>query len=147
MHFVTGGAFNGKRAWVKQTYKGYHWISAYENASLPIDVSTIEGNLLVLEGIELWVKEFTNKYNLNECRNVWNRCLDQWQSWEKEKPGRIIVIIGTDITKGIVPVEKENRRWRDAAGWAFQDLAARAEKVDIIWYGINHTIKAGGEEE
>jgi adenosyl cobinamide kinase/adenosyl cobinamide phosphate guanylyltransferase len=50
-------------------------------------------------------------------------------------------VIGSDITKGVVPLEKENRIWRDLTGWAYQDTAAKAEKVDIIWYGLNQTMK------
>ena len=59
----------------------------------------------------------------------------------KKNYQRKLVVIGSDITKGIVPVEKENRLWRDVTGWAYQDLAAQADKIDIIWYGCNQTIK------
>jgi adenosylcobinamide kinase / adenosylcobinamide-phosphate guanylyltransferase len=65
--------------------------------------------------------------------------------WEQEKPQKKLVVIGTDITKGIVPVDRENRLWRDVTGWAYQDLAAQADKIDIIWYGCNQTIKQTGE--
>lgn len=58
-----------------------------------------------------------------------------------EKPSRKLVIIGTDISKGIVPLEKENRLWRDFTGWVYQDLVAKAERVDVIWYGINQIMK------
>ena len=145
MHFVTGGAFNGKRAWVKKTYTGAYWLSAYENFSIPTELDDIKGNLLILEGIEMWIRELTEQYDTIQCRDIWNRCIEDWQNWELAKPNRRLVVIGTDITKGIVPVEKENRLWRDVTGWAFQDIAARSSKVDLIWYGINQTIKAGGD--
>lgn len=144
MHFVTGGAFNGKRTWVKKTYKvrgAACWKSAYEDKALPAEITSMEGDLLILEGIEIWLKDLTKQYDSAKCRELWNRCLDHWNSWEKAKINRRLVVIGTDITKGIVPLEKENRLWRDVTGWAFQDLAARADQVDVIWYGINQTIK------
>lgn len=145
MHFVTGGAFNGKRAWVKKRYQEAHWISAYNHDPMPADFQKIDENLIVLEGIEIWLRELTKQYDAKECRERWNQFLNYWLTWENLKGPRKVVIIGTDITKGIVPMEKENRLWRDVTGWAYQDLAEMAEKVDLIWYGINQTIKSGGD--
>ncbi|MCQ6279213.1 bifunctional adenosylcobinamide kinase/adenosylcobinamide-phosphate guanylyltransferase [Bacillus sp. EB600] len=144
MHFITGGAFNGKRAWVKNTYQvNEHdgWISAYENELLPLDLTKIDQDLLIFEGIEIWLKTLTEQFDLNECRAFFNRCLDHWLAWEKSKVVQQLVLIGTDITKGIVPLEKENRVWRDLTGWAYQDIAAKSDRVDVIWYGLSKTIK------
>lgn len=143
MHFITGGAFNGKRAWVIKTYqveKDERWLSAYENHPLPRYVNH-DQNLLILEGIEIWLKLLTEQVDVQQSLEIWNSCLNAWLKWEKEKVSRNVIIIGTDITKGIVPVEKENRLWRDLTGWAYQETAAKALKVDVIWYGINKTIK------
>lgn len=144
MHFVTGGAFNGKRAWVKKTYwvnEQDHWLSAYENEPLPTNFMKIDNGVIVLEGVELWLKDLTKNYEANKCREIWNRRLENWLTWEKANLNRKLIVIGTDITKGIVPLEAENRRWRDVTGWAFQDIAAKSKKVDVIWYGLNQTIK------
>ncbi|NEX78096.1 hypothetical protein G4Z05_04225 [Bacillus thermocopriae] len=144
MHFITGGAFNGKKAWVKKTYrvtKDDPWISAYKNDLIPINLNGIDRNLIILEGAEQWIKKLTEIHNSTKSRELWNHYLNQWSSWEKEKPERQIVVIGTDITKGIVPLEAENRLWRDVTGWAFQDLAAKSDKIDVIWYGMNQSIK------
>lgn len=144
MHFITGGAFNGKRAWVSKTYgvkENEQWISAYENSQLPIEINDKHRELIVLEGIEIWLKSLTEKYESNKCREVWNQCLAHWLMWEGAEVNRQLVVIGTDITKGIVPMEKENRVWRDVTGWAYQDIALQSEKVDVIWYGLNQTIK------
>ncbi|MFF2448140.1 bifunctional adenosylcobinamide kinase/adenosylcobinamide-phosphate guanylyltransferase [Neobacillus sp. NPDC058068] len=144
MHFVTGGAFNGKRAWVKKTYsvnEHDHWLSAYENEPLPTNFMEINDGVIILEGVELWLKDLTKNYEANKCREFWNRRLEDWLTWEKANLNRKLIVIGTDITKGIVPLEAENRRWRDVTGWAFQDIAAKSNKVDVIWYGLNQTIK------
>lgn len=147
MHFITGGAFNGKRAWVKENYGICGtWLSAYQDHHLKADMNQIESNLLVLEGIEVWLRELTIAYDAYKCREIWNSSINHWLLWEKEKSNRLLVVIGNDITKGIVPMEKENRLWRDVTGWAYQDLAAKADKVDIIWYGLNQTIKNTGDE-
>ena len=31
--------------------------------------------------------------------------LEKWQMWERAKQGRKVILIGSDITKGIVPIE------------------------------------------
>ncbi|WHY02973.1 bifunctional adenosylcobinamide kinase/adenosylcobinamide-phosphate guanylyltransferase [Neobacillus sp. DY30] len=145
MHFITGGAFNGKRAWVKENYGVTGtWISAYQNHVLSADIDHIQSNLLVLEGIEAWLKELTKTYDADSCRDIWNSTFSHWLNWEEAETNRNLVVIGTDITKGIVPMEKENRLWRDVTGWVYQDIGAKADKVDIIWYGLNQTIKNGG---
>lgn len=148
MHFITGGAFNGKRAWIKEKY-GLNgtWFSAYRDHQLKADIIQIESNLLVLEGIEIWLKELTKNYDSYRCLEIWNTTLNHWLTWEKADVSRNLVVVGNDITKGIVPMEKENRVWRDVTGWAYQDLAAKADKVDIIWYGLNQTIKKTGDEK
>lgn len=79
--------------------------------------------------------------NARDGRAVLKKMLQSWLEWEDDEPERCLVLIGTDIGKGIVPMEKENRLWRDVAGWFFQDVAMRAENVDVIWYGLRQTIK------
>ena len=144
MHFIIGGAFNGKRAWVKNTYNVYEnkqWISAYDNHSLPINIIEIDQDVVILEGVELWLKELITKYDASMCREIWANCLENWLTWEQTALHRQLIVIGTDITKGIVPMEVENRLWRDVTGWAYQDTVAKSTKMDVIWYGLNQTIK------
>lgn len=144
MHFVTGGAFNGKRKWVKKLYQVHEaccWISAYENHPFPASINDRDRDFLVLEGIELWLKQILQTEDVNNYRDFFRNRIHHWLEWEMEKPSRKLVIIGTDISKGIVPLEKENRLWRDFTGWVYQDLVAKAERVDVIWYGINQIMK------
>ncbi|WP_042356012.1 bifunctional adenosylcobinamide kinase/adenosylcobinamide-phosphate guanylyltransferase [Bacillus rubiinfantis] len=146
MHFVTGGAFNGKRAWVKNHYQQAEWYSAYDNQPLPRKLmGLVSGDILVLEGIELWLKSLALQYKQWECCEIWRQYLETWLAWEMANPERRIVVIGTDITKGIVPIESADRCWRDMVGWAFQDVAAVSAQVDLIWYGLNQTIKQRGQ--
>ena len=53
----------------------------------------------------------------------------------------MVILIGTDITKGIVPIEAENRVWRDVTGRVYQDTVSICNRVDLIWYGINKRLK------
>ncbi|MCF6411676.1 bifunctional adenosylcobinamide kinase/adenosylcobinamide-phosphate guanylyltransferase [Pseudalkalibacillus salsuginis] len=146
MHFITGGAFNGKKSWVKKHYQieghsHYQWVSAYQQDPLPFDLSTFGKQLLFLEGIEQWIKGLLLEMDMDESRRSWHERLVKWQRWEDKNRLNRIILIGTDISKGIVPLEKTERTWRDVTGWCYQDSAEKAERVDLVWYGINQRIK------
>lgn len=147
MHFITGGAFNGKSAWVRQLYEMDEqlgdWQSAYQSEiDLEFnDLGLIEANLFVIEGVEMLTKQLASYYPLEEARNKWHAIIQKWLAWEQVDPNRTVVVIGTDITKGIVPLDPAERKWRDVTGWAFQDVTKVADRVDLVWYGINKQLK------
>jgi adenosylcobinamide kinase/adenosylcobinamide-phosphate guanylyltransferase len=140
VHLVTGGAFNGKKQWVKEWYKldemDHQWHSFYEEKQVP----DFTEDIVVLEGIERYVRTLLEKAETAfEARALFKKDLEHWAKEERD-----IVLIGTDMMKGIVPMNAFDRHWRDAAGWCFQDAAAASSRVDTIWYGIAEMIK--GEE-
>lgn len=144
MHFITGGAYNGKAKWVKAFYKNaddVYWMSAFENQSLPLDFLAFNNDMVVIEGIERWIQMEASQMEASEIRVKWRNIIRDWKSWEQTETNRSLILIGTDLTKGIVPLEKVNRIWRDAAGWIYQDITAEAERVDLIWYGLNKQLK------
>lgn len=147
MHFITGGAFNGKSAWVRQFYdKGDQlgdWRSAYQTEiDLECnDLASIEANFFVIEGVEMLTKQLASRYSLEEARNKWQAIIQKWLAWEQADGDRTVVIIGTDITKGIVPLDPAERKWRDVTGWAFQDITKVADRVDLVWYGMIKRLK------
>ncbi|MGD6902887.1 bifunctional adenosylcobinamide kinase/adenosylcobinamide-phosphate guanylyltransferase [Bacillus infantis] len=142
MHFIIGGSFNGKAAWVTRQYteEKASWHSAYKGERLP-EAADAATDCVILEGIEQWIREDIKRMDKDPARALWKERLDDWLRWEAGVQERKLVLIGTDITKGIVPMEKEDRDWRDASGWIFQDAAAAAERVDLIWYGISRKLK------
>jgi len=96
--------------------------------------------MVVLEGLEQYVKTLIER-NEEDVRQAWKSTLSEWIEWENQETERQLVLIGTDITKGIVPIEASQRKWRDYTGWCFQDAAAKADRMDVIWYGINQQFK------
>ncbi|MCQ6276944.1 bifunctional adenosylcobinamide kinase/adenosylcobinamide-phosphate guanylyltransferase [Bacillus sp. V3B] len=145
MYFVTGGAFNGKSGWVK-AYNGISeknslWLSAYQEDVLPDSLDILHDGTVVLEGVEQWVKALLTVFNAVEVRQKWQLLLKEWLIWEESQQGRVIILIGSDITKGIVPIEASERMWRDVTGRVFQDTVSVCERVDLIWYGINQRLK------
>lgn len=142
MYFVTGGAYNGKAKWVKKHYKldvsNVQWISAYRDEPLPLH---FHHETVVLQGIEAWIKKDASKKEAAVVRSKWQEIISEWRIWEEAKDNRHLILIGADITKGIVPIEVENRIWRDATGWVFQDIVAVSRRVDVIWYGVSQQLK------
>lgn len=144
MHFVTGGAFNGKSAWVKEYYhieKESGWFSGWHGNRLPQDLQPVSESVVVLEGIEYWIRELLKSHSAESVRALWREALHNWHQWEREKEERVVCLIGSDITKGIVPAAAEEREWRDTTGRIYQDTAALCERVDFIWYGISKRLK------
>ncbi|RFU71412.1 hypothetical protein D0469_01510 [Peribacillus saganii] len=145
MHFITGGAFNGKSQWVKDYYqlneRPSRWFSAYFGNLINYRFQEPDSSLIVMEGLELLIKNECQTIEIQEWRQSWQKELSSWKAWEQKKNGRQVIFIGTDISKGIVPVDPNERKWRDLTGWAYQDLAAACDRVDLIWYGLGTQLK------
>nr|WP_255726863.1 bifunctional adenosylcobinamide kinase/adenosylcobinamide-phosphate guanylyltransferase [Sporosarcina sp. ACRSM] len=58
---------------------------------------------------------------------------------------REVIIILTDIGRGIVPIDGKQRQLRDTCGRLYQRLIGEAEEVTRIWYGIPQILKKRGE--
>jgi len=59
--------------------------------------------------------------------------------------GRDVVFILTEIGRGIVPIDAEQRKLRDVCGRLYQRLFLEADEVTRIWYGIAQIVKKRGE--
>ncbi|MCM3006434.1 bifunctional adenosylcobinamide kinase/adenosylcobinamide-phosphate guanylyltransferase [Priestia koreensis] len=139
MHFIIGGAFNGKHEWVKKEYDHLTWYSAYKKDSLPEKLPGDE--VIAIEGIERWIREYIleNEQIDAVCERFQKR-IDTWMEWEQGTNGTIVVI-GTEVGKGIVPMNEQDRSFRDACGYIYQYLTEKAAIVDQIWYGIPQRLK------
>ena len=96
---------------------------------------------IVLEGIDGWIREWLKELGENEVQEKWQDVLKGLQSWENDDDKRKVILIGTDITKGIVPIDPDDRTWRDVCGRVFQDTVSQCEGVELIWYGMNRKLK------
>lgn len=145
MHFIFGGAYNGKSKWVKNEYRHLDgqsvlWISAYRTDEIP-KILPRDPMLIVIEGFELFIKQHIDKRSSKESLKFWRDKIAFWIDWEKQNEQRKVIVIGTDISKGIVPMEPSDRQWRDETGWVYQDLVKVADRVDLIWYGLASQLK------
>ncbi|MDN3437197.1 MULTISPECIES: bifunctional adenosylcobinamide kinase/adenosylcobinamide-phosphate guanylyltransferase [Planococcus] len=130
MHIVFGGAFNGKRQYVKDRLEGQ--AAQWNERRLP-EPSATEINI-VIAGLELWVKQqleqgFSEEYLMEQVKKT--------IGWEQTQQTWIL----TDLNRGIVPTERIEREMRDVLGRIYQFLFAEADSITRIWYGIPEKLK------
>ncbi len=130
MRVVIGGAHNGKREYVKRLLENvqYQWIDCSAG-----DLKFPPDGKVVIDRIEQWLAQT----DLSEAEAV--------EFIMKSIEGKDVIFILTDIGRGIVPMDAEQRMLRDACGRLYQRLIAQADDVTRIWYGLAQTLKKRGE--
>lgn len=146
MHFVTGGNLHGKKKWTLAFYqqKGKNSpciVSAFQEWGMDHSIEEIKNSLLVVEGVEMLIRKELQNSDIAEVQSLFKGWLRRLETWEKTEEERRVVLIGSDITKGIVPMDAELRQWRDCTGLIYQEIANVADRVDCIWYGLNEQLK------
>jgi adenosyl cobinamide kinase/adenosyl cobinamide phosphate guanylyltransferase len=132
MHIYIGGAHNGKRAYVKKRLASRE--SEWFDGNLP-DGKDAENSdrVLVLAGLEKWLAtvDLSEEEAIAQVMEV--------------ILNREVILILTDIGRGIVPIDGKQRQLRDTCGRLYQRLIDEAEEVTRIWYGIPQILKKRGE--
>lgn len=130
MHVIFGGAFNGKRAYVEQRIQGRNvqWLD------VEVDAHVLLPNIevIIVFGVE----------NLLESKS--KELLEKMEKWDEQAE---VLVIATEIGRGIVPMDASMRKLRDDVGRFYQQLFTKADSVTRIWYGISQTIKGVGQIE
>lgn len=144
MYFVTGGSFNGKSKWVKTHFDLKEtettWISLFSGERILLDDINFSNSVIVIEGLEYGIRS-TILNNDPEIKKSFSILIQSLKQWEEEAPGRRVIWIGSENGKGIVPMDKLSRDWRDMTGWVYQDLAEMSKGVWLVWYGLATPIK------
>ena len=124
MTLIFGGAFQGKLDYVLENY-GEQSIYQCSDSSLEIDFSKdiIQSfHLLILAQIRAEVDPLCFiEDNLDALKSK--------------------LIISDDISCGIVPLDPETRRWREATGRGLALISRHADEVVRVFYGIGTKIK------
>lgn len=132
MEFYIGGYAQGKLTYVRQVHAGerLYVIDGEKAENLEEGRDNSDGSRLILNHLHLWVKK-----RLAEGR-------------EPEEPVREFVkrysdciIISDEIGNGIVPVEQEERAYRERLGRMQTELAAEAERVERVICGLGQRLK------
>lgn len=135
MYIVFGGAFNGKRQFVRNFIAGRE--AKWYDGELP----EAGGTSAVIAGMEKWVKRQLEQQSTEE------QIMGHIKGLLESQKADMHIWVLTDMNRGIVPVDPIERELRDVIGRIYQYLFAEAEKVTRIWYGIPQTLKGGDSDE
>ena len=124
MRIITGGAFQGKRAFAEKLYPGVEWT---------------DGGRCALDEI----RTCRAVYGFHEFVKRW---LKQGKSWEELaslmlEENRDLILICDEIGCGLVPVDAFEREYRESTGRVMNALAEQAERVDRVVCGIGRRLK------
>ena len=124
MRIITGGAFQGKRAFAEKLYPGVEWT---------------DGGRCALDEI----RTCRAVYGFHEFVKRW---LKQGKNWEELaslmlEENRDLILICDEIGCGLVPVDAFEREYRESTGRVMNALAVQAERVDRVVCGIGRRIK------
>ena len=124
MILITGGAYQGKLEYVKKTFG----ITEVADGSL-CDLSEVK-NVECISGYHELVKRLIRS-EIEPITFTGKLC--------NENPNVIVVI--NEVGSGIIPIEKEERLWRETVGRCGCILAKKADIVIRIVCGIPHILK------
>ncbi|MCH4828092.1 MAG: bifunctional adenosylcobinamide kinase/adenosylcobinamide-phosphate guanylyltransferase [Planococcus sp. (in: firmicutes)] len=136
MHIVFGGAFNGKRQYVKNLIQNEE--ASWHEGMMPQLIAS--NSITVIAGVEHWVKDELEK-GLTE-----QQLIEQVKKTLSSSQAPQIWVL-TDLNRGIVPTERIEREMRDLVGRLYQFLFTEAQQITRIWYGIPQTIKGADQDE
>lgn len=124
MILIFGGAYNGKLQFVKDKYDIKNEdIFFCRNEHLKFDKKVLCG-----------VHVFTRACVLHKLNSL--EILENNLEYLKDK-----IIICDEINSGIVPMEKQDRAWREETGRVLQLLVKHSSSIYRIFFGIEEQIK------
>lgn len=124
MIFVFGGAFQGMEEYAREVC-GVGEIARADENNAEIDFSTG-----AVAGLDRFVLGCVRRGE--NAKDYFAAHRDAW---------RDAVLIGTDFSCGLVPMEAENRLWREENGRLNNYLAGEAARVVRCFCGIGQVIK------
>ena len=132
MHIFIGGAYNGKheyvRRWLKeQQLNDVEWYIG----QLPQKPTS---QVVVVSGLEKVIQPLLEQDEISLASKI----AEKLQSLDKTHQ---IIVIATEMGRGIVPVDPQERRLRDTLGRLYQQLFATSKHVTRIWYGLAEPLK------
>lgn len=129
MRLVIGGACQGKRVYVMETY-GIREEEILDGASLKPEKVSAGMEARCINNFHIFVKRLLAEGKAP--REITEKLID-------ENPELIVIM--DEIGNGIIPLEKSDRIWREETGRIGCFLAERAESVERIVCGLRMRIK------
>lgn len=133
MHVFIGGAYNGKKHYVKQWLEKQGATNVvWVDGQLPSH--TVPGQVIVVHHLE----NILEYHDLADEETVADTLFAQLLHLDSEHQ---LIVIVTDMGRGIVPIEPKARQLRDVCGRLYQRLFKESETVTRVWYGLAEKLK------
>ena len=135
MYVILGGAYNGKRSYVEQLMTTMALKEVIDcEGKLPDIAEATANKRFIISEFETLVKPYLHLPEEETAKLIAEQILRLSEISE-------VFCICTDMSRGIVPLEKEMRLIRDTCGRLYQKLCHEADTVVRIWYGIPQLLK------
>ncbi|MBR2514937.1 MAG: bifunctional adenosylcobinamide kinase/adenosylcobinamide-phosphate guanylyltransferase [Halomonas sp.] len=149
MQLFVGGACAGKRDVVAARFPyAIGWRLAATHPFSDCQQALVANTPLVITGVLEWLHAVLESAENRTEEGANNDTLrQQWQGdmtalcQRAEELNAPLIIIATEVGRGIVPMQPEQRRLRDLNGWFVQDATAQAEQVWYVRHGLVMAIK------
>lgn len=128
MHIVFGGLFNGKTDYVNE-----HFIP---EVMIEVDLEkvSVTGKVIAIRNFQQLVKPYLQLDEVEAGKKIFSEIASL-------ATNNTVICICDDVSRGVVPIDKEERKMRDVLGRLYQQLFQEAQSVTRIWYGIPEKIK------
>lgn len=141
MQLFIGGACAGKRDAVAARFPGAVWHRLAPDQRLKECLQTLVADTpLVITGVFAWLEAALANTQNDLLRQQWQGDMTRLCQYA-DQLNAPLMIIATDVGRGVVPMQPEQRRLRDLNGWFSQDAAAQAEQVWYVRHGLVKAIK------
>ena len=125
MHLIIGGAFQGKTDWAK---------AQFDLTDADILECTEDRDVDFSRPCVTHLERFA-LYCLRQGQEPKGVLLQEKDGWKDS------VLICDDISCGVVPLDAEDRAWREACGRMLNDLSIQAETVTRMFCGLPQRLK------
>lgn len=120
-----------------QAERGSHWRLVEE----PFRLSRVmhqhgKDDVLLVDCLTLWVSNWVCLKQPARWKEEKQKFLD-----ELEKSEATVYLVSNEVGMGVIPVGALNREFVDESGWLHQSVAAMADRVTMMHFGIPHSIK------
>lgn len=141
MQLFIGGACAGKRDAVADRFPGAVWHRLTPSLRLAeCQQALVADTPLVITGVFEWLEAALANAENDSLRKQWQGDMTQL-SQRADELNAALIIIATEVGRGIVPMQPEQRRLRDLNGWFSQDATVQADQVWYVRHGLVMAVK------
>ncbi|MDQ7733084.1 bifunctional adenosylcobinamide kinase/adenosylcobinamide-phosphate guanylyltransferase [Halomonas sp. SpR1] len=141
MQLFIGGACAGKREAVAARFPDALWHRLAPGQRLAECQQTLIADTpLVITGVLAWLEAALANAENGSPRQQWQGDLVKLCQ-HAEQLNAALIVIATEVGRGIVPMQSGQRRLRDLNGWFNQDASVQAKQVWYVRHGLLMAVK------